>query len=473
MYNPGFGDSFLLAFPADGPRPFYLLIDCGVHHQYPAGDQRIRLVAQDILEATGGHIDIAAITHEHTDHLYGFKYARDIFDRLEIDRLWLAWTEDPSDPTARLLKQLFGLSLHALDAAAGRLRLAGNGRAEAIQGILGFEAMSATGGRSPELDYLRQKCRKSPEKPEDYRHPGEKSLTLPGVKDVKIYVLGPPADSNLIKILQKKSELYPQLTALDDLDSFAAALLPVADNGGETEQDSRRSHPFEKSFEIAARDAPEHPLYRDFFRSRYGFTESKDEGPAWRRIENDWLGTAEQLALKLNEMTNNTSLALAVELTGSQPHQVLLLAADAQVGNWLSWQKLQWPGEGGKSPWVTGEDLMRRTVLLKVGHHGSRNATLKQHGLEMMDSRDLVAMLPVDQKWANKDMHWEHPADKVLSRLMEKARGRVIRSDRIPDGNEYWPQPAESNREDWKALTDNLDWDRGPDRLWIQYSVKG
>ncbi|TIX03162.1 MAG: hypothetical protein E5V44_15695, partial [Mesorhizobium sp.] len=54
----------------------------------------------------------------------------------------------------------------------------------------------------------------------------------------------------------------------------------------------------------------------------------------WRRIDSDWTGSIEALALKMDSDTNNTSLALAFELPDGQ---VLLFPGDAQVGNWLSW----------------------------------------------------------------------------------------------------------------------------------------
>jgi hypothetical protein len=91
--------------------------------------------------------------------------------------------------------------------------------------------------------------------------------------------------------------------------------------------------------------------------------------------------SALDLALRLDRDTNNSSLALAIELENGE---VLLIAADAQVGNWLSWQELAFDGSAGK---LTGPDLLARTVLYKVGHHGSHNATLREHGLERCAAR--------------------------------------------------------------------------------------
>src|SRR6516225_6387306 len=141
-----------------------------------------------------------------------------------------------------------------------------------------------------------------------------------------------------------------------------------------------------------------------------------------RQIDIDWLEGSTELALQLDSLTNNTSLVLAIELPDGD---VLLFAADAQVGNWLSWQGLEWE-IGGKK--VTGPDLLKRTIFYKVGHHGSHNATLPEKGLEQMEKLR-VAMLPVDQAMAKKK-HWDHmPLDELVSKLNKKAKGVVLRVD--------------------------------------------
>ena len=71
----------------------------------------------------------------------------------------------------------------------------------------------------------------------------------------------------------------------------------------------------------------------------------------------------------------------------------MLFPADAQVGNWLSWQSVKWPVGANE---VKATDLMARTVYLKVAHHGSHNATLglEQHGLELMTRHRSVSLHP-------------------------------------------------------------------------------
>jgi hypothetical protein len=64
-----------------------------------------------------------------------------------------------------------------------------------------------------------------------------------------------------------------------------------------------------------------------------------------------------------------------------------------------------------------------------VGHHGSHNATLKQKGLELMTSEELVAMIPVDQNFANNVKGWKMPYPGLLTELTSRTKGRVIRAD--------------------------------------------
>ena len=78
-----------------------------------------------------------------------------------------------------------------------------------------------------------------------------------------------------------------------------------------------------------------------------------------RRIDGDWLGAAGAVALKLDSDTNNTSLVLAFELPGDQ-RDVMLFAGDAQVGNWLSWSKQDYPAPDGGT--VTSDELLARTL---------------------------------------------------------------------------------------------------------------
>ena len=88
-----------------------------------------------------------------------------------------------------------------------------------------------------------------------------------------------------------------------------------------------------------------------------------------RRIDGEWLGSAEALALKIDGDVNNTSLALAIEVPG---RDVLVFPADAQVGNWLSWHDQVYPAKPEQPSTVqeTAAQILARAIFYKVGHHG-------------------------------------------------------------------------------------------------------
>ncbi len=81
-----------------------------------------------------------------------------------------------------------------------------------------------------------------------------------------------------------------------------------------------------------------------------------------------------------------------------------------------------------RSKSVRADDLLARTVLYKVGHHGSHNATLKDDGLEKMTHRDLLALVPVNKAMARKKQ-WKMPFAPLYQRLKERTRGRVVLAD--------------------------------------------
>jgi hypothetical protein len=162
--------------------------------------------------------------------------------------------------------------------------------------------------------------------------------------------------------------------------------------------------------------------------------EVPDNAP-WRRIDTDWLFSAENLALKLNTGINNTSLVLALELPASK--KVLLFVGDAQRGNWISWTDCSWTENGTT---IKARDLLGRTVLYKVGHHGSHNATLAgtsaddYANLSWMGigtaANEFTAMITAVNEWALDQVpQWVHPLPSIKEALMAKAQGRVFQTD--------------------------------------------
>ena len=99
------------------------------------------------------------------------------------------------------------------------------------------------------------------------------------------------------------------------------------------------------------------------------------------------------------------------------------------MGNWLSWETPEWPASGVPgAPRIKARDLLARTVLYKVGHHGSHNATLREQGLELMTSAEMAAMIPVSRTMAKKQ-EWNMPFPSLYRRLQEKTGGRILDQD--------------------------------------------
>jgi hypothetical protein len=123
----------------------------------------------------------------------------------------------------------------------------------------------------------------------------------------------------------------------------------------------------------------------------------------------------------------------------------------------MSWHDYTWTVQDGERYRdVDAKDLLARTVLYKVGHHGSHNATLRDKGLKMMNHPDLVAMVPVDVKTAHEKKRWKKmPFLPLVADLKKKTRGRILQvdqplSEQPPEGvsEELWKKFLENTREE-------------------------
>ncbi len=213
-----------------------------------------------------------------------------------------------------------------------------------------------------------------------------------------------------------------------------------------------------------------------FYASHYGvgtgvpMDDKVEDNAPWRRIDSDWLHSASLLALKMSTYINNTSLVLAFEL--GVGGKVLLFAADAQRGNWISWTDAE-SKDGART--VTTRDLLSRTVLYKVGHHGSHNATLsgtskdKYANLFWMAegtyASEFTAMITAVRAWAQQDhVQWDHPLPSIKEALLKKTCGRLFQAD--TDFEKMKPAPRTSER-DWGDFQSRA----SGNRLYFEYRV--
>ena len=475
MYRHGLGDCLLLRFarPA-GKGIFNVLIDCGLIMVAQKAKETMTAVAEDI-KKTCKRLDVVVMTHEHWDHASGFssQQARDVFAKIEVGEVWYSWTEDPRNPLGTRLRKERAEKVSALAMAATALAGIATtplavSRAESLASILGFfgmdiNAAKTAGGPAVAIGKTRdafEYLMKKPSVKTRYCYPEKAPLALGDVENVRVFVLGPPQDESMIK-KSTPSRAGREVYELAAEASFANNLSPAfsrlrSDRGSAVDTD-------DCPFDALLRRRPEDASKTDSDLARLVNAVWNPPAMSWRKIEFDWTQVAETLALNLDTHTNNTCLVLAFEFVDTG--EVFLFPADAQVGNWLSWQDRKWDlrSTTGISK-VSGPDLLARTVFYKVGHHGSHNATLRSLGLEQMTSEDLVAFIPVFKEQAVKNRWMGMPFPPLIDRLKEKTGGRLLRSDENAPGKSELTSLTPKAREVFlSAVTMN--------ELYFEYSV--
>ncbi len=464
MYKVGeLGDCFLLTLQHD-QTVRHMLIDCGSFRNSKESKARMQQIVSDIQQKVkGGKLDVVVGTHQHNDHVSGFVHAEAIFKQIGVEQVWLSWLDNPrSKQATRIGDSHLELRKAIMQASAKMEKLAksrGQGATAKklashytlINEVMGFF------GAAPQLPAKGIQILKTIGKnTADYLSPGDQ-LAIPGIPQsaIRVHVLGPPKDEALLyRKDPRQGESYDH--KLRSLQSMAAHFLSALDNqagGGDKEEEQ---FPFNADFKLFTKKK------RDFTdalsRIDQLYTSKAND---WRNVDTDWMEQAARLALYMDTFTNNSSLVLAIELV--KTGKVLLFAADAQTGNWVSWKDIKFKDKN-----TTTDSLLARTTLYKVGHHGSHNSTLKD-ALEKMTSDELVAMIPVDKTDPNitKPGGWRMPAENLYKRLKEKTNYRVLRMD---DGfaDECNPKRDGKAKSGWGRVK-NVAKDGG---LFVEYVVE-
>ena len=351
------------------------MIDCG----YKPGSQAyldhgksIADVVKHLHASCGGHLDLAILTHEHQDHLNGiWKSPKPYFEAFEIDETWVAWTEDPTNDLANDLRKRHRDQLLGLLAARRELALAVGDDDVAVtrlDSLLGLELGAGAekldegallaAAEDPKNSVNKQamkliKDKGAARKGCFYRYPGVEPLPLDGAAGVRAFILGPPENADLIADEDPhEGEGFPEGN-------------PFSLAGASRRTPGERTSPFRRHFFVPLAFAFDRKTHKEtpFFVDRYGTDRAENEDvdglevppdASWRRIDEEWLYSAETLALKLNTGINNTSLVVAFELPTSR--KVLFFAADAQRGNWASWKDVTFK-DGAET--VTANNCLR------------------------------------------------------------------------------------------------------------------
>lgn len=396
MYNVGFGDCFLLTLP--GKRT--VLVDAGFHSQGKGsfgGNELVEQILEDVKEISGeARIDVVIATHRHQDHIYAFNSEK--WNEVEVGEVWLPWVEDKKNEEASGLWKKQHRFATQLAAALPSFALNESDRRD-VEFMLwnaGIEMESAAGiaasggwSNANALNCLhegfgrrdRARPRFLPEKeafPESFESPA-----LPGVR---VHVLGPPRDPDLIEELDPEAdgETYRAL-------ALRAAMAAVQKSGTPV------AAPFGEDWQVPdGEDKDGTKLSRDEVERINNLAQSAD---------------AVFAAEKVDGMINSTSLVLVLQIGKAR----LLLSGDAE---WGTWKRVLQDDDARM--------LLRGATFFKVGHHGSHNATSKTLVEEILP-RKIPAMISTQHGPGNYRNNI--PLDDLMVAL-EEHEIHFARSDR-------------------------------------------
>lgn len=322
-YRVGCGDCLYVRIP-QGKDGFHILIDCGKK----GGTELLEKAIKD-LEATmlpdgdvkgKKRLDLIVATHRHEDHIKGFD--KEWFKNIEVKNVWLSAAMNPKHPQAKKAHKL-----HAF-AGAHMRRLLDSGRALSPQ----VEILASAYGVSNNAadDFLMKELPKANNIKEQYVHAGMTSKELGlDLKDATIRVLAPEQDIDHFYLGETQD------ISLKGFQEVSSSARPRAE---------RSEGPVPAPTNISAGD--------------------------FRRLQSGILSNGLAFAAKDTKIQNNMSVVLLIEWKKRR----LLFVGDAE------WER-EYGENKDNGSWNVMWHKYRETHLeepvdfLKIGHHGSINAT--------------------------------------------------------------------------------------------------
>lgn len=318
-YNVGCGDCVYVRIP--GPEGgFHILIDCGKKGGDALLEKAVKHLEGELPPGSAPgkrRLDLIVATHRHEDHIKGFDPRW--FQNIEVKNIWLSAAMDPEHPQAEGVNRLRAFATRAMR------ELMASGRALSPEMAL-LASMYGVSNDAADQLLMEELPRKNGIRPR-YVHSGmPHGLELP--PDAKIHILAPEKDVDhfyLGKEIDTSLKGLQGFTASPAL-SAATAAVPV------------------QPVNISATD--------------------------FRVLQSRMLSNGLAFAAKESSIQNNLSVVLLIEWKKRR----LLFVGDAE-----------WEGEfrEGKhnGSWNVMWEKHRTTHLkgpvdfLKIGHHGSINAT--------------------------------------------------------------------------------------------------
>lgn len=297
---------------------FHILIDCGS----VGGMAYLKAAVADLQtmlpDAGDGkkRLDLLVVTHEHKDHIAGFDPK--LFQDIKIENIWMSAAMNPDHPQAAQTLRVHALATTAMRNIAG-LNLSLSPELQdlvALYGIDNDSAMEALRSTLPERNGIEPR----------YVHAGMTGaeLGLP-LKGATIEVLSPEQDID---------RFYLGAEADESLQGLAATGAAFSDGP------------------LKATDFPANISHADF-----------------RRLQSRMMSSAFAFAELSSKVTNNTSVVLLVTWKKKR----LLFVGDAE---WDTEFKEGKANGAWNVMWRQRRARLGSSIdFLKIGHHGSENAT--------------------------------------------------------------------------------------------------
>ncbi len=354
LYNVGLGDCIYVRIPAAGnnSNDFHMLIDCGTLGEKKLVENAINHLETNMLPPVGNtnkkRLDLLVATHPHKDHIIGFN--PDVFKNIKIENIWLSPIMNPKHKQAE--------NTHSLQTHT----------AQAVQGI-----MDRGLSLGPDLALLASLFGLD-------RDGAEKALreTIPGANEIvpKYVYAGQTSDDKEIKLALPNAKITV-VGPENNIDYFYLG----KDEAASFQGLQKFSNTFAAHSSGKKTPRPANISAHDF-----------------EVLQTRMLSNAFAFANLSSEVENNSSIVLLLEWNKKR----LLFVGDAE------WDEQFKEGKGNASwnvMWNKRKDLLNKPIqFLKIGHHGSVNATpwLANEDGSHEVNQILNAILPIPAKGTPK-----------------------------------------------------------------------